>query len=88
MKPAKGQSIARLVKTAAGAAIALKMVVPAVYAGKLKKPRLVTGPLTCFILTFSYLTIIFWVSLSLVSLSVTISMYIPVCSPVIDILSS
>jgi hypothetical protein len=34
MQPAKGQSIARLVKTAAGAAIVQKMVAPAVYAGK------------------------------------------------------
>jgi hypothetical protein len=38
MKPAKGQSIARLVKTVASVAIALKKVVLAAYAGK-KEPR-------------------------------------------------
>jgi hypothetical protein len=36
MKPAKGQSTARLVKTAAGVAIAQKMVAPAVYAVKIE----------------------------------------------------
>jgi hypothetical protein len=34
MQPAKGQSIARLVKTAAGAAIVQKMVALAAYAAK------------------------------------------------------
>ena len=38
MQPAKGQSIARLVKTAAGVAIAQKMVAPAAYAGKTRRP--------------------------------------------------
>jgi hypothetical protein len=38
MKPAKGLSTAQPVKTVAGVAIALKMVVPAVYAGNVKSP--------------------------------------------------
>jgi hypothetical protein len=47
MKPAKDQSIAQLVKTAAGAAIALKMADPAVYAGKKRVPTdLPPGPFT------------------------------------------
>jgi hypothetical protein len=37
MPPAKGLSTAQPVKTAAGAAIAQKMVVPAAYAGKKRK---------------------------------------------------
>jgi hypothetical protein len=38
MQPAKDQSTVQLVKTAAGAAIALKMVAPAAYAGKKRVP--------------------------------------------------
>jgi hypothetical protein len=41
MKPAKGQSTVLPVKTAAGAAIAQKMVVPVAYAGKTQE-----GPVT------------------------------------------
>lgn len=89
MKPAKDQSTAQLVKTVAGAAIALKMVDPAAYAGKIKGSRWLRyrDPII-YADTFSYLTISFCVSLSLVPLSVTISMYIPERKPVIDILSS
>lgn len=51
MKPAKGLSTARLVKTAAGAAIALKMVVLVAYAAKKKRPDdLVIGTLAFHIL--------------------------------------
>jgi hypothetical protein len=51
MKPAKDQSIAQLVKTAAGAAIALKMAAPAVYAGKKESRRIYRrDPLPSFIL--------------------------------------
>lgn len=75
MKPAKDQSTAQPVKTVASAAIALKMVVPAAYAGKIKAPA--DSPPGLFSLasdTISYLTIIFWASLSFVLLFVTISM--------------
>ena len=74
MKPAKDQSTAQPVKTVAGAAIAQKMVAPAAYAGKKESRRIYRrDPLSSFIL-INYLTIIFWVSLSLEPLSVTISM--------------
>ena len=52
MQPAKDLSTAQPVKTAAGAAIAQKMVVPAAYAAKTERPRHITGPFTCFILIF------------------------------------
>jgi len=74
MQPAKGLSTAQPVKTAAVVAIAQKMVVPAAYAAKKERPRRITGPFTCFIPTFSYLTMIFCTSLELSFLSVTISM--------------
>ena len=88
MQHVKDPSTAQHVRIAAGAAIALKMVVPVVYAAKKKRPPTVSPGDACLPYSDTYLIMIFCVSLSLLSLSVTISMYSPVRSPVIDILSS
>lgn len=74
MKLAKGLSTALLVKTAADAAIALRMVVLAAYAAKKKASPTVSSGNACLPYSDTYLIMIFWVCISLLPLSVTTSM--------------